>query len=254
MAIKIYPLLTGYLNAEKSLMLTPNENYGEMVLIPSISYLIIEENRKILVDTGMPDTDYADRHRPGSYQAPEHFLGNHLARLGITPAQITDVILTHLHWDHCSNLSLFTNASFYVQRRELNYALNPHPLFYRYYNAAALGFTPPFANISFTLLDGGHHKISKSISIISTPGHTPGHQSVVLQGRDGIWVLSGDAICNEQTFTPHGHLPFLPTGPAVDIVTRYDTVNDLVGLVGGKLEQILSPHSSSALRQETYTV
>jgi glyoxylase-like metal-dependent hydrolase (beta-lactamase superfamily II) len=253
MSIKIYPLLTGYLYIEKSLMLTPKENYGEMAMVPSVAYLVMEGERKIMVDTGMPDTDYAQKHRPGSYQAREHKLEARLAGLGIKPQDITDVIPTHLHWDHCANLDLFSRAGFYVQRGELSFALNPHPLLYRVYNAPALGFTPPFASIKFQMLDGGL-KITDRITILPTPGHSHGHQSVVIMGHDGNWILSGDAICNEQTFTPHDHLPFLPTGPEVDIIARYNSVNDIVNLAGGKLERIFSPHSSRALEKEYYTI
>jgi glyoxylase-like metal-dependent hydrolase (beta-lactamase superfamily II) len=253
MSLKIYPILTGYLNVEKSLLLTPNQNYGEMVLLPSMAYLLIDQGRKIMVDTGMPDSACAHKHRPGSYQAPEHQLTAQLGKLGLGPEDVDDVILTHLHWDHCANLGLFTQARFYVQRAELDFALNPHPLLYRVYNAPALGFAPPFAHIHFHLLDGGYG-LNERIVIVPTAGHSAGHQSVVVKGKDGNWVLSGDAVCNEQTFVKNGHLPFFPTGPFVDAIARYNSVNDIIALAGGKLERIMSPHSPRALQQEYYAL
>ena len=47
---------------------------------------------------------------------------------GVDPADIRDVIFTHLHWDHCSNVNLFPNARFTVQDEELRYAVSPIPL------------------------------------------------------------------------------------------------------------------------------
>ena len=64
-----------------------------------------------------------------------------LRKLGVDPDQIDICIFTHLHWDHCANMGLFRNATFFVHSRELDFALDPHVLYEKSYESERLGVT-----------------------------------------------------------------------------------------------------------------
>ncbi|MDR1396932.1 MAG: N-acyl homoserine lactonase family protein [Desulfarculales bacterium] len=253
MDLRIYPIKTGYICLDKGLMVTPGADTGTKLLVPAICYLIVYGNLKILIDTGMPDTERAGWHFPGSRQKEEERIDRQLASLSTDPDDISSVIFTHLHWDHCSNLHFFKKASLYVQRRELAFALNPHPLNYKAYEAEAVGMTPPFANSKFTVWDGPF-KLHGFIDIFPTPGHSIGHQSLSVGAGDDKWIICGDAIYNENTFNPKDHLPYQATGSGFDLWEQYDSIGTILNKAEGKKERLLYPHSEISLRREYYQI
>ena len=87
--------------------------------IPLTYFLIRGEDRQILIDTGTKALKqypafFSHNYSFRDYQPPEAVL----APLGLKPDQITDVILTHCHFDHMGNMEAFPNARFYLQRQE----------------------------------------------------------------------------------------------------------------------------------------
>jgi N-acyl homoserine lactone hydrolase len=128
-----------------------------------------------------------------------------LAGLDLSPADISLVINTHLHFDHCGQNAVFKHAAFHVQRAELERARR---------EARDLADWFDFAGARFELLDGDT-EIVPGLSVITTPGHTVGHQSVVIQGADGDDLLIGDAAYTPALYGgPDGQK--LPPGQAAD--------------------------------------
>ncbi len=71
-----------------------------------------------MVDTGYrPDVSNATSRSAQGYLRPDRAV----AKLGISPEEVSDIILTHLHWDHADGLPLFPNAHVWVQKSELEY-------------------------------------------------------------------------------------------------------------------------------------
>ncbi len=99
-----------------------------------------------------------------------------LFHLGLKPGDVDIVINTHLHWDHCSNNHLFPQATFFVQRKELQYAAAPLPAHSKYYEAYEPGVIPPFVGTHFEIIEADK-EILKDVSVMLSPGHTPGFQS-----------------------------------------------------------------------------
>ena len=129
-------------------------------------------------------------------------LGDH----DLVPGDIAFVVNTHLHFDHCGQNAVFRHAPFYVQRTELDRARR---------EARWLTDWFDFANARFELLDGDA-EVLPGVRVIATPGHTVGHQSVVIEA-DGEELLIGDAAYTPALYaTPDASAEELPPGQAAD--------------------------------------
>jgi glyoxylase-like metal-dependent hydrolase (beta-lactamase superfamily II) len=117
----------------------------------------------------------------------EHALDNH----GVALADIARIHLSHLHNDHAGGLRLFDSSiPVSVQRRELEYGLSDHP-FPERHGMFRIDFDDP--DINWDLLDGDT-ELAPGLRAVLTPGHTPGHQSFVVDLPDGSgFVLAFDA-------------------------------------------------------------
>jgi N-acyl homoserine lactone hydrolase len=129
----------------------------------------------ILVDTGIGEgNEMIDE-----WYAPEITpLGEALASIGLEAAAISAVVLSHLHFDHCGQQRLL-DAPVFVQATEHRDAERP-----RY-------TVPEWAAIPAPRLRqvDGDEEIAEGVRLVATPGHTPGHQSVVIEAGNGRAVL-----------------------------------------------------------------
>jgi N-acyl homoserine lactone hydrolase len=109
---------------------------------------------------------------------------------GLSPRDIDVLVLTHVHWDHAQNLDLFLHAPLLVHPLERRYVRRPHPNDWATpsWSHAMLEHHPNIIEV-----DEGH-VIEPGVSIMHTPGHTPGSISVVVDGPEGCTVVAGDAI------------------------------------------------------------
>jgi len=112
-----------------------------------------------------------------------------LELLGLTPRDIGRVILTHSHWDHALNLELFRHATVLVNARELAH-LN-----------SIRGDDWATSSVMKLLMETmklqsirGDEQVSDDVTLVETPGHSPGHQSVLVKTSEGRVLLSGDAM------------------------------------------------------------
>ncbi len=106
-----------------------------------------------------------------------------LAEHDLSPADVRIVINSHLHFDHCGQNAVFKHAPFYIQRSELARAREV---------ASPTAEWFDFAGARFELLDGDA-QIAEGVRVVATPGHTVGHQSVLVDLDDGTAVMVGDA-------------------------------------------------------------
>ena len=156
MDYKIIPLNTGTITLDQGAYCTLGRGIGTKVDTPSTAWCITDGTEHFLVDTGMCDTERANKWHHEGFQPKGGRIDEQLmSRAGIRPDQISAVFFTHLHWDHCSNMKLFEKARYYVQSRELEFALNPTlPPYYRSYEASILGIEAPFTGCSFITVEG----------------------------------------------------------------------------------------------------
>jgi glyoxylase-like metal-dependent hydrolase (beta-lactamase superfamily II) len=138
----------------------------------------------------------------------------------------------------------------------LNFALNPLPPFFFSYENWQIGLTPFFIpSISrMVQIDMAPQKITKHISMIPTPGHSPGHMSVVAETENGLYVLSGDAILCPENMIPvrERHLPFRMIGLYMDFEDGWRSIEAILKIVDGDTARVLSPHDPQALSRKVY--
>jgi len=132
-------------------------------------------DRNILIDTG-----------PASRRA---LLVNALKDHGMERGDIDTVVLTHLHWDHCQNTDLFSNARILVNPKELDYARNPA----RGDTSAAWYVADMMTKMKAEPISKGG-EVAEGVSVIETPGHTIGHLSVLLEVDGEKVLVAGDAL------------------------------------------------------------
>jgi N-acyl homoserine lactone hydrolase len=186
----ITPLDLGSCWREKSFF-TYMTDVGTQIELSIISFLIVGGGRTILVDTGAPPPEQAlARHLPYE-QTQTQTLPHQLGLCGLDPSDVDAVIYTHLHWDHAYNTKSLSKARFFVSERELEFAKDPYPIQDWMYDAPSAGGSPDYLSVDFEFTDPDQ-QIFKGIHVVPTPGHSPGHQSIVIETEAGRAILAGD--------------------------------------------------------------
>lgn len=166
-------------------------------VIPIVGYLVCTiEGRVVLVDTGFPAAYLTDPVAAGAADGldafgslvrigPESTARGQLALVGLAPSDVTDVVLTHSDIDHVGALGDFASVPIHVGRAER--ALE-RP---RYFGDARPLAWP---EADYVLIDGDL-EILPGLVTLSTPGHSPGHLSLLVRlPLTGPVLLAGDAI------------------------------------------------------------
>jgi N-acyl homoserine lactone hydrolase len=170
--------------------------YGDVLVEgerwPGFLHVIEHPRGRVLVDTGLIDStpeldeEWAPRFDPESI-----------------PRDIVCVINTHLHFDHCGGNRLFTGVPIYLQRLERE-------------AARAEGYTIPewvdFDGAHYVELEG-EEELLPGVRVVPTPGHTPGHQSALVETGEGLVVVAGDVAYTWSEFDD-------PANEAAALLTR----------------------------------
>ena len=170
----------------------------------------------ILVDTGLHptvvDNPVSNLGRRGAAlfktrMTPEQAIGEQARARGVDPRDIGHVIMTHLHWDHASGISEFPGATFIVNKAEWESATKHgfmrgyrHAHFHPLYDWRTIDFSSDtvssfesFGRAVDLFGDDG------SVRLLSTPGHSAGHTSVLLRLKGGEALLTADAAYARRT-------------------------------------------------------
>jgi glyoxylase-like metal-dependent hydrolase (beta-lactamase superfamily II) len=154
-------------------------------------WVITGNHDPVVVDAGVSPELARERSLKG-YISPEEIL----RRMDMEAGKIRHVVLTHLHWDHASGISLFPNATVYIQEKE-----------YSFWTEDSVASRPPFRHVSDTTsisylrdLKGtgrlrllrGDREILPGIECLLAPGHSIGLQAVAVETRKGTAILGSD--------------------------------------------------------------
>ena len=181
------------------------------------SLLIIEGNRIILVDTGIGHKYNEKFKKIYAIDHQKNTLQKSLNKIGLSEKDITDVILTHLHFDHCGgttyydkngNLKItFPNAKIWVQEKHLNWARNPNARekasFFKE------NIEPLVESEQLQLIDG-ETQIIPNVELKVVNGHTEAQQLVLITYKDKKILYAADL------FPTYGHIP-LPYVMSYDV-------------------------------------
>jgi glyoxylase-like metal-dependent hydrolase (beta-lactamase superfamily II) len=164
---------------------------GEKIETPSIGLFINHPKGMILVDTGWNDVVPEVHRDMGHVYSLEHTPLGQLQKLGVKPRDISHVVLTHMHFDHVGGIQYFQNIPVLVRRSELEKAFVPPRNSERLYLRSDFDIK----GVAYETIDGDmDYEILPGVTLISTPGHSAGSQSILIESKEGSILYAGDAI------------------------------------------------------------
>ncbi len=167
---------------------------GKPIKIPIWIAALTDGVHKVLIDTGIADDlgEIISGPEPNCEQKPEERTATALKNaVGWDPDDVDLIINTHLHYDHCGSNYLFKNAPCYLQKIEWKAANHPvGATAYLYYRKYYSKETLPYFRWIFV---NGETEILPGLIVFPTPGHTFGHQSVLINTAYGSVCYAGDS-------------------------------------------------------------
>jgi len=220
--------------AHENFMSFPKDLHDGPMPVDYNLWVVRNSRRTLLVDIGFGQASAAERHRKLDFDPVEG-----LARIGIDPAAVEHVVITHLHFDHAGNIDRFPKAKFFIQEAEVAYATGPcmcHKylrgpfrledvlqLIRKVYAERVVFFNgdaDPFPGIQLKVL----------------PGHSMGLQSVLVNTVKGPLLLASDVAHFYTTF-----LLEMPSRTTADIISTFRSFRALTEIAGA-VERVIPGH------------
>jgi glyoxylase-like metal-dependent hydrolase (beta-lactamase superfamily II) len=155
-------------------------------------WAIVGRNATFVLDTGF-GAEMAQKRQRQLLRSP----GDGLKMIGIDPASVQDVIISHMHYDHAGNIGLFPNARYHIQDQEMAYCTGRNMC----HHVLRHSFEPDHViALVRRLYDGkvqfhdGDDELAPGLSLHAMPGHTMGLQCARVWTRRGWVVLASDAV------------------------------------------------------------
>jgi len=170
---------------------------------PVLAFAIRHPDGIVLVDTGIGEGNewIEANYRPRSRDVREA-----LVSAKLDPDRVRAIVNSHLHFDHCGQNRAFPGVPIHVQQAELDLALREGHTIVEWVD---------FPDARYEAVEGDR-EIVDGISVLATPGHTPGHQSVTVRTGDGLVLIVGQAAEDARSFA---------TGPADPSIERLRELN-----------------------------
>ncbi len=209
----------------------------QLVECPVWSALLRTPEGLIVFDTGLhpvhverPEATFGANPSMQITMTAEDAIVTRLAALGVTPADVTVVVNSHLHFDHAGNNRAFPNATFIVQGEHLAYAKGRANFPAIYWDDPGLRYMPA----------SGRARVAAGVEVVPTPGHAPGHQSLVVDlAQTGRVVLCGDAAFTRANLE-RGEIP------GQDPEAGRASLALIRSLVGDELDRAFPSHDQAA--------
>jgi glyoxylase-like metal-dependent hydrolase (beta-lactamase superfamily II) len=251
---KMYVLDCGHGRApDESARWTPGSNIGKPLDISVNCYLIHHAQGYFLWDTGLSDRVAAlpDGWLPTNNPAADILwtraktLAGQLKELGVSPDDIHYVGISHTHPDHVGNAELFPKSTILIQKAEYEFYFGPAKPGAATLPAEALTLPPGDTQPRFSkdhpvklVVEDLDVFADGSVVILSTPGHTPGHDSLLVHLPKTGWViLSGDAV-HLQTNWDNRRIPYfgsMPTEQKFETLLSMQRIADLMSFYHAQL-------------------
>ena len=224
-ADRLYRLDCGRSLANDESVWTPGANVGRSIRFSSTCWLIKHKGSWLLWDTGVPES--ALNNPKGWSTLPklivyhlDRTITTQLAAIGLKTRDIAFVALSHTHGDHIGNVRLFPASTVLMQRIEYMWISSPDGPNDNVNQLKALARKLLGNPKNLRLLEGNADVFGDgSVILVSTPGHTPGSQSLLIHLRkSGFIILSGDVAHSEENFE-NDIVPSLNTDKAASIAS-----------------------------------
>ena len=226
--------------------------YNEGVMDLPFSFILARKGDKnILVDTGFiqehPRSNFARKFRIPTWISPLRML----SEIGLGADDISDIFITHAHFDHMGSIAEFAKAHIYIQKSELLSWYEAIALPKRFSHLTAIVDpdnlrTALEASIvhRVTLIDGDKDNVLPGVHVRLGSGHTIGQQFVVIETEAGRRVISGDCVYSRRQFTGHNDDGvFVPLNNAVGSVwEQIKTIDKMNEELGGDLNNLVILH------------
>ncbi len=230
-------------------VLDPAAAPGRRLSIPVYAYLIQTPNGLLLFDTGcsaqcrleprkLLGDDFSQLLAP--QLTPDDMIPSQLAGIGFTVKDIDLVMNSHLHFDHAGGNQEFSTHRFMIQKNEWE-GLVQDPAQYLDPAAAAIDRT------QLTLIHGDT-PVDEGITLIFTPGHTLGHQSLLVETSTGPLLITSDAVYTREQFDPD-HV-----GASTDLKLAQSSVKRLMEIVHETNARPFFSHDPNQARQENWRI
>jgi glyoxylase-like metal-dependent hydrolase (beta-lactamase superfamily II) len=194
-AYEILAVRIGTVHSTKNELFHRYGAYGEADMPADLDfffYILSDGQATILVDTGFRPPAAVQRGRECLCPPREA-----LARLGIDPAGVSAVVVSHFHWDHIGNVGLFAAAELFLPERELAFWAGPlarHVQFSAHIDADAVGEVQEAWRAGRAVATGRDQLIAPGLRAITVGGHSPGQQVLVVDTATGPVILASDAV------------------------------------------------------------
>jgi len=197
--------------------------YGSPHNRGSYIWYIEGPKEKIIVDAGS-SAEFPATGGAGTIMFPEghaehiQTIEEGLGKFGLRPEDMEIIIFTHAHEDHVQLARKYPKAKLIIQKAELEFARNPHPIQQFTYQPKLI------EGLNFEVIEGDK-QIVDGVSVMLTPGHSPGGQSVIVDTAKGKAVITG-CCCVRGNFEPPKELgvEVISTGIVIDPIQSYDSL------------------------------
>jgi len=220
---RLYRLDCGHSLANDESVWTPGENIGKPIEFSSTCYLILHGPDILIWDTGVPEATIGD---PKGWSTLPSLIVYHLdktissqlAEIGVAPERVNYVLVSHTHGDHIGNVRLFPDATVVMQQAEFEWINGPLPSDPKLNTLVGLARNLLGHPRRLELVSGDVDLFRDgSVTLVSTPGHTPGSQSLMVHlQKTGYVILSGDVVHLESNFE-HEIVPSLNVDPSQSV-------------------------------------
>lgn len=255
MTTKLYPKLyffeCGTLKSEKHLF-TMDRGVGEPFEVPVPFFLIQHNGKNILFDTGnaLQTSKEPEKHWGeivNTYypvMTEKQYVVNQLEAMGIKPENIDYVILSHLHLDHAGGVGAFPNATYIAHKKEIEWAFSKDCS-----QKAAYIMLDIDKNINWLQLENKFEEAydlfeDGVIKIYPTPGHTPGHLSVLVNLQNESMLLTSDCCYTEENLNDN-----IPPGLVWNAEDSIKTIDWIRKMQSDNNVEVVTGHDPTAWKR-----
>lgn len=240
---RVYAVRYATLETLRSAAFLGGDPSGGTIRLDYFVWTIEGNGRTFVVDTGFK-APVAERRGRQWLRCPTEGL----RALGIDAAQVQELIVTHLHYDHAGNLDLFPRARLHLQEREMRFVTG-RLMCFRHGSFSGLIEQEDVITLVRSLFEGriayldGHAEIAPGLQLHRVGGHTPGLQVVRVWTERGWLVLASDATHFYENIAAER-----PFHAFVDLAEMFDGWRAVRALADSP-EHIIPGHDALVMRQ-----